>query len=144
MVAHSLQAFSLGTFLNLSAHTAVVPFGHKHDVSARQGNSSANSSALRAAWTLGDLHHDLLARLKEVLDLSAAKLIAAHRGRAVVVARFLRQDVGDAQIRIALKANVHERGIHAWKNVLNDAFKNGSDNALFAFNAILHELVVFE
>lgn len=58
--------------------------------------------------------------------------------------RFVGQNVADVKEGISLEADVDKRGIHSGKHVLDDAFEDGADDALFPFHSIFHELAVFE
>ena len=118
-------------------------FGHEDDIASGQGDPSAHAGAFGTSGALGDLDHQLLARLEQVLDLSTAEFGALEGGGAVVGA-FIGKDVGDIKEGVALEPDIDEGGIHSGQDVFDDALEDAADDALFAFDAELHQFAVFE
>jgi hypothetical protein len=88
------------------------------------------------------LHHDVLSRFKEVLDLSSSEFASAH-GRRAVVLPFLGHYVGEGQVSVTLKSDVYKRGVHAGEYVLHDSLEDGSDDSLLPLHSVFGEVPVF-
>mgnify|MGYP000743045153 CR=1 FL=1 len=140
--ARGLPEGAFGPVFDLSADPHMITLRHEDHVASGQGDASGHPRPLRAPRTLRHLDHDFLARLDQFLDLAPPQLAATHRGGRSI--RLLGQDVRDVEEGVSLQSDIDERGIHSGKHVLDDSFEYGAHDALFALDAILHELVIFE
>ncbi len=142
----------------------MVHGGHVHEVSAGEGDVGRYARALRADGFLRHLHEYLLAFLEKLLDAQggsappswpaallleldhvlffANALFAHHLG--VLVHGVV--DVGDVEEGGLLKADVHERGLHARQHLHHPALVDvaGVTAVLRAFDEYLCYKLVLE
>jgi hypothetical protein len=143
LFANLFESLTLAAVFDLSADADASGLGHQDNGTTRKADTGAHSGAFGPSRSLGDLNHDLLTWLEKVLDLSPTEFGASHSGRAIVASLF-GKDVSDAEVSVALESDVNKRGVHSWKNVLDNAFEDRANNTLFALDSELHELSVLE
>ena len=97
--------------------------GHVDEVAPRDRDLHRKACALRLQRVLDDLDEDLLLRLDELVDAPAVAVAAPRRLLAVGG-----DDLVDVQEAVSLQADVDERRLHAWQDVVDDALVDVADD----------------
>lgn len=142
-VSYFAESFAFFTVFDFAAEGEVVALGHEDDVSAREADACGDSGAFGTSGAFGDLDHELLSGFDELFDFASAEFGPSDAGGGCV-SSFVGDDVGDVEEGVSFESDVDECGVHSGEDVLDDAFEDGSNDALFALDPVLHEFFVFE
>ena len=96
---------------DLARDADVLDRRHEDEVAAGERHVRRDARALRPQRLLEDLDDDLLALVQPLLDRGLPRGLLLLGGEEVL--RQLLEDVGGVEERVALEAEVHERGLHA-------------------------------
>jgi len=158
LVADLLEPRALLFVLDLLRDADVVGAdGQQHDPAAGQRDTGGHPGALIADRRFGELEHQLLLGLHQVLDrgyaatpmaASAAPTSASTTASALAalatLALLLDTRIRGVQESVALEADIDEGRVHAWQHGFDHALVDAADLAGLTLDFDLHDLAVFE
>ncbi len=119
----SLEALALRIVAYAAGDADIVHHGHQHHKAARQRDVRCDACALWPIRLLDHLHHDLLTGLDHLFDGLDARGHALAEGAVLAkgVVALVHPCVAHVEEGVAVRANIHKRGLHAGQHVLHPA-----------------------